>query len=243
MIPRTVRPVPRVRALAAAAAFLLGCGGREAVPAARPAGDAPPPAAAPAAAAPAPEAPVPRIVFLGTSLTAGYGLPDPALAYPSLLQHRLDSLGLKYRTVNAGVSGETSAGALRRIDWVLKEHADVLVLETGANDGLRGLDPDTLRANLQAIIDRARRQQPAPAIVLVGMKSLPNLGAQYSRRFEAVYPAVAKANRLPLVPFLLEGVAGSERLNQADGVHPTAEGQRLAADNVWKVLAPIVGAR
>ena len=180
-----------------------------------------------------------RVVFLGTSLTAGLGL-DPAQAYPALLQRSIDSAGLPFETVNAGVSGETSAGALRRIDWLLREPAAVLVIETGANDGLRGLDPDSLAANIQAIIDRARRQEPAPRVVLVGMEAPPNYGFGYVRRFRAVYPSLAKRNDLPLVPFLLEGVAGVDSLNQSDMIHPTAAGQRLIARSMWKVLEPVL---
>ena len=176
-----------------------------------------------------------RVVFIGTSLTAGLGL-DPSEAYPALLQHKIDSAGLPFAAVNAGVSGETSAGARRRIDWVLREPASVLVIETGANDMLRGLDPDSLEANIQAIIDRARRQQPPPRIVLLGMRGLPNYGFQYVRRFNAVYPELAQRNRLPLVPFLLEGVAGVDSLNQADMMHPTAAGQRRVAETVWPAV-------
>jgi acyl-CoA thioesterase I len=176
-----------------------------------------------------------RVVFIGTSLTAGLGL-DPSQAYPALLQRKIDSAGLPFVAVNAGVSGETSAGARRRIDWVLREPASVLVIETGANDMLRGLDSDSLEANIQAIIDRARRQQPPPRIVLLGMRGLPNYGLQYVRRFNAVYADVAKRNRLPLVPFLLEGVAGVDSLNQADMMHPTAAGQRRVAETVWPAV-------
>jgi acyl-CoA thioesterase I len=179
------------------------------------------------------------VLFLGTSLTAGYGL-DPADAYPALIQARLDAARLRYRAVNAGVSGETSAGALRRLDWVLKQPVAVLVVETGANDGLRGQDPEATRANVQAILERARRQLPAPRLVLVGMEALPNYGAAYRRRFQAIYPELARKNGAALVPFLLEGVAGVPSLNQADGVHPTAEGQRKVAETVWKVLRPLL---
>lgn len=219
---------------------LAACGGSSADGAS--AHDAKPATGVSAAPALASPAAAPTIVFLGTSLTAGLGL-DPSLAYPALIQQKIDSAGLGYAVINAGVSGETSAGAVRRIDWVLQQPVAVLVVETGANDGLRGLDVDSLRANLQAIIDRARRQAPSPTVVLVGMRALPNLGAEYGRRFEAVYPAVAKANGVPFVPFLLDGVAGVERLNQADGMHPTAEGQRVAARNVWKALEPVLRRR
>jgi acyl-CoA thioesterase-1 len=182
----------------------------------------------------------PAVVFLGTSLTAGYGLSDPDLAYPGLIQRKIDSAGLGFRVVNAGVSGETSASAARRIDWVLRRPAAVLVVETGANDGLRGLDVDSLRGNIQSIIERARRQSPPPAIVLVGMRAPPNLGARYTDRFTATYADAARENQLPLVPFLLAGIGGKPGLNQPDGVHPTAEGQRVAAENVWKVLEPVL---
>jgi acyl-CoA thioesterase-1 len=180
-----------------------------------------------------------RIVFLGTSLTAGLGL-DPEQAYPALIQRKLDAAGLPFEAVNAGVSGETSAGARRRIDWLLQEPAAVLVIETGANDGLRGLDVDSLRSNIQAIIDEAKRQSPKPAIVLVGMRAPPNLGFGYSRRFDRVYSELADENDLPLVPFLLDGVAGRAALNQSDMMHPTAEGQQRMAETVWGVLEPVL---
>jgi acyl-CoA thioesterase-1 len=180
-----------------------------------------------------------RIVFLGTSLTAGLGL-DPDQAYPALIQRKLDAEGLRFEVVNAGVSGETSAGARRRIDWVLRQPAAVLVIETGANDGLRGQQVDSLRANIQYIIDEARKLSPPPAIVLLGMRAPPNLGFGYARRFREVYPELAEKNDLPLVPFLLEGVAGVGSLNQADMMHPTAKGQQRMADVVWKVLEPVL---
>jgi acyl-CoA thioesterase-1 len=180
-----------------------------------------------------------RIVFLGTSLTAGLGL-DPDQAFPALIQRKVDAEGLRFEVVNAGVSGETSAGASRRIDWLLRQPVAVVVIETGANDGLRGLEVDSLRSNIQAIIDQARRQSPKPAIVLVGMRAPPNLGSTYSGRFERVFPELAKENDLPLVPFLLEGVAGRTSLNQSDMIHPTAEGQRRMAETVWAVLEPLL---
>lgn len=180
-----------------------------------------------------------RVVFLGTSLTAGLGL-DPSRAYPALLQQKMDSAGLPYVAVNAGVSGETSAGARRRIDWLMREPAAALVIETGANDGLRGLDVDSLEANIQAIIDRARQQAPPPKIVLVGMRAPPNLGAGYARRFDAAYADLARRNGVALVPFLLEGVAGVDSLNQADAIHPTATGQRRIAETVWPVVEGVL---
>jgi acyl-CoA thioesterase-1 len=179
----------------------------------------------------------PAILFLGTSLTAGYGV-DPERAYPALIQKKIDAAGLNFRVVNAGVSGETSAGARRRVEWLLQQPVSILVVETGANDGLRGLPPDSLRANIQAIFDQARRLQPSIRLVLLGMRIPPNYGRAYTQRFESVYPELARANQATLVPFLLEGVGGVATLNQADGVHPTAEGQRKMAETVWRVLEP-----
>ena len=181
----------------------------------------------------------PVILCVGTSLTAGLGL-DPEQAYPALLQARMDAAGFSYRVVNAGVSGETSAGAVRRMDWLLRQKVAVLVLETGANDGLRGQDPESTRANIQAVFDRARQLQPPPRLVLAGMEALPNYGPEYSRKFRALYPEVARRNRAALVPFILEGVAGVPALNQADGIHPTAAGHKRVAENVWRVLRPLL---
>lgn len=183
-----------------------------------------------------------RVVFLGTSLTAGLGL-DPSQAYPALLQQKMDSAGLPFVAVNAGVSGETSAGARRRVDWLMREPAAALVIETGANDGLRGLDVDSLEANIQAIIDRARQQAPPPKIVLVGMRAPPNLGAGYARRFDAAYAELARRNGVALVPFLLEGVAGVDSLNQADAIHPTTAGQRRIAETVWPIVEGVLDGR
>jgi acyl-CoA thioesterase I len=181
----------------------------------------------------------PSVVFLGTSLTAGLGV-EPEQAYPALIQQKIDSAGLDYRVINAGVSGETSAGARRRVDWLLRQPVAVLVLETGANDGLRGLPPDSLRANIQAVFDRAKAISPPPKLVLVGMRVPPNYGRAYAERFRAVYPELARENGAGLVPFLLDGVGGVPRLNQADGIHPTAEGQRVIAETVWRVLEPVL---
>ncbi|MDQ3208296.1 MAG: arylesterase [Gemmatimonadota bacterium] len=181
----------------------------------------------------------PSVVFLGTSLTAGLGL-EPEQAYPALVQQKIDSAGLGFRVVNAGVSGETSAGARRRVDWLLREPVAVLVLETGANDGLRGLPPDSLRANIQAVFDRARAISPSPRLVLVGMRVPPNYGRTYTERFQAIYPELARENGAALVPFLLDRVGGVAQLNQADGIHPTAEGQRVMAETVWRVLEPVL---
>jgi acyl-CoA thioesterase-1 len=193
--------------------------------------------ASPAARGRADDRPV--VLVVGTSLTAGYGV-DPDEAFPALVQRRIDGAGLHYRVVNAGVSGETSAGALRRIDWLLRQPVAVLVLETGANDGLRGQDPEATRENIQALFDEVLRRRPPPRLVLVAMEALPNYGEDYRKRFRAIYPELAKANGATLVPFLLEGVAGDQRLNQPDGIHPTAEGHARVAENVWKVLKPIL---
>lgn len=226
---------------------LVACG-RDERAAARPEGREAPPAAR-ASDAPAPSPPVTRsdsasdrrtILVVGTSLTAGYGLPDPDQAYPALLQRKIDSLGLNYDVVNAGVSGETSAGALRRIDWLLRGPVDVLVLETGANDGLRALSVDSLRANIQQIIDRVRQAHPDVRIVLAGMEAPPNLGPRYTAAFRAVYPELARKNDLALIPFLLDGVAGVDSLNQSDGLHPNLRGEQIVAENVWTVLEGVL---
>lgn len=182
-----------------------------------------------------------RIVFFGTSLTAGLGL-DPADAYPAVIQRVLDSLRLPWRAVNAGVSGETSAGAVRRLDWALRDPAAILVVETGANDGLRGLDLASTRANLERIVRRARALQPEVRIVLAGMEMLPNLGPRYAARFGGLFRDVAAREHVALIPFLLRGVGGVDSLNQADGIHPNAAGARIVAGNVWRVLEPLVGA-
>jgi acyl-CoA thioesterase-1 len=177
----------------------------------------------------------PVVLFLGTSLTAGLGL-DPDEAYPALIQEKLDSAGLRWRAVNGGVSGETSAGALRRLGWMLQPGVRVLVVETGANDGLRGLDVDSTRANLEAIVARIRAYDPGVRIVLAGMEAPPNLGARYTARFRAMFRDLARRERLPLIPFILEGVGGVDSLNQGDGIHPNAAGARIVAGNVWRVL-------
>ena len=182
------------------------------------------------------------ILFLGTSLTAGLGL-DPDSAYPAVVQRTIDSLRLGWRVENGGVSGETSAGALRRLGWVLTDRVRILVVETGANDGLRGLDPDSTRANVVAIVREARRRNPALTVVLAGMEAPPNMGRTYTARFRAVFPAVARAERLPLIPFLLAGVGGVDSLNQADGIHPTARGAAIVGRTVWRTLGPLVASR
>lgn len=179
------------------------------------------------------------ILFYGNSLTAGYGL-DPAQAFPALIGKRIDSLGLGYKVVNAGLSGETTAGGKSRIGWVLRQPVDVFVLELGGNDGLRGIDLGSTRQNLQAIIDTVRTKHPDCKIVLAGMQVPPNLGAQYTRDFRAIYGQLADKNKLPIIPFLLEGVGGVPRLNLPDGIHPTAEGHRIVAETVWKTLKGVL---
>ncbi|MBI1723829.1 MAG: arylesterase [Gemmatimonadetes bacterium] len=182
----------------------------------------------------------PTILFLGTSLTAGLGV-DLAEAYPALIQRRLDSLGLGWRVVNGGLSGETSAGALRRLDWLLQGPIRVLVIETGANDGLRGQGLDSTRANLDAIVARARAYDSTMTIVLAGMEVPPNLGPRYATRFRQLFSDLARRERLALIPFLLEGVGGVDSLNQADGIHPNSAGHRIVAENVWRVIRPLTG--
>ena len=190
-----------------------------------------------AAAAPPTSAARPRVVVLGDSLTSGLGL-GPEQAYPALLQQRLDEAGLEYDVVNAGVSGDTSAGGLRRLDWALQGEVRVLILALGANDGLRGLPADHLRHNLAQMIERA--QARGIEIVLAGMEAPPNFGRAYVVEFHQVYPELARRHRAALVPFLLEGVAGVAPMNQPDGIHPNAEGAHVVADNVWAILRPVL---
>ena len=180
-----------------------------------------------------------RLLFVGTSLTAGLGL-EPEEAYPALIARRIDSLDLPYRVDNAGYSGETSAGALRRIEWLVRQPVDVFVLETGANDGLRGLSVDSMRANIQAIIDRVRAASPDVRILLIGMEAPPNLGTRYTSEFRKVFPDLAERNGATLLPFLLEGVAAVDSLNQGDGIHPNAAGSRRLAETVWSALRPML---
>jgi acyl-CoA thioesterase I len=182
------------------------------------------------------------ILFVGTSLTAGYGVGED-VAYPAVIQQKIDSAGLPFQVVNAGISGETSAGGLRRIDWSLQQPIDVLVLELGANDGLRGLDPAAMRSNLDEIMRRTRSRHPDADIVLVGMEAPPNLGADYTTRFRQVFVDLAQEYRAVLVPFLLEGVAGEPTLNIDDGIHPNPRGHRLLAETVWRQLQPVLAAR
>jgi acyl-CoA thioesterase I len=179
----------------------------------------------------------PLIVVLGDSLTAGLGLRVED-AYPAVLQRRLDAKGLKYQVINAGNSGDTSAAGLSRLDWALEGNVRILIVALGGNDGLRGLPVSQLKDNLGRIIQRA--QARGATVILAGMEAPPNWGDEYTKGFHDVYPALAKQYHVTLVPFLLEGVAGIDRLNQRDGIHPTAEGDRMVADTVWKVLQPVV---
>ena len=179
------------------------------------------------------------VLVVGTSLTAGLGV-DPADAYPARLQERIDAAGLPFRVINAGVSGETSAGALARMDWLLRQEPAVVVIETGANDGLRGLDPDALEKNLTAIIERTRAAAPDAQIAVVQMEAPPNLGRTYTRRFREAYANVAAEQDVALLPFPLTAVAGVDSLNQPDGIHPTPAGHRLMAEAIWPGLEPLL---
>ena len=180
---------------------------------------------------------IPRIVMLGDSLTAGYGLDKPQ-SFPALLQQRLNEAGYRYEVVNAGVSGDTSAGGLRRLDWSLEGNVRVLVLELGANDGLRGLPVDEMRKNLGEIITRARSR--GIVVILAGMESPPNYGPAYTTAFRQAFRDLSAEHKAPLIPFLLEGVAGDRALNIADGIHPNPEGARIVERNVWRTLQPLL---
>ncbi len=185
-------------------------------------------------------APGPKIIlFLGDSITAGYGL-EPTQSYPALIQEKIDAKKWPFRTVNAGQNGDTSAGGLNRMDWLLRSRVDVLVLELGGNDGLRGLPPETTRRNLQSIIELARKKYPQVKIILAGMKVPPNMGGDYAKKFAAIYPDLAKQHNTLLIPFILENVGGIRELNLPDGIHPTAKGHERVAANVWKVLEPVL---
>jgi acyl-CoA thioesterase-1 len=203
---------------------------------------APAEAASPRAASPATplaaKAERPRVVCLGDSLTAGLGLASTDQAYPALLEGRLKAAGFDYQVINAGVSGDTSAGGLRRLDWSLQGDVRVLIVALGANDGLRGLPPSELQSNLDTIASTAQKRDVR--VLLLGMEAPPNFGAAYTRDFRAVYRRVAADRQVPLIPFFLQGVAGIGKLNQADGIHPTEEGQRRIADTIWRDLEPIV---
>lgn len=173
-----------------------------------------------------------NILFFGTSLTAGYGL-DQNEAYPALIQKKIDSLNLPYKVINGGLSGETSAAGKSRVDWLLKQPVAVFVLELGANDGLRGISIKETTANLQSIIDKVKTKYPKAKLVLTGMQMPPNMGERYTTDFNQVFKVLAKKNKMVFVPFLLKGVGGVPKLNQEDGIHPTAEGHKILAENVW----------
>ena len=179
------------------------------------------------------------IVFYGNSLTAGYGV-SPSEAFPAIIQKRIDSLGLPYQVVNAGVSGETSSGGKTRIDWILREPVDIFILELGANDGLRGTPLSETKKNLQDIIDKVKAKYPDTKLVFAGMEIPPNMGQAYTTEFRNIYTDLAAKNKMTLIPFLLEGVGGEPELNQADGIHPTAEGHIIVAENVWKQLEKLL---
>lgn len=181
------------------------------------------------------------IIFFGDSLTAGYGLTNPAAdSYPALIQERIRAAGLAWRVVNAGLSGETTAGGLRRLDWTLRTPPDLFVLALGANDGLRGISPALMRANLEEMIDRVRRRRPDARVVLAGMQMPPELGPEHAAAFARVFPEVAKKTGATLIPFLLEGVGGVAELNQGDRIHPNPAGHAVMAETVWKILRPLL---
>jgi acyl-CoA thioesterase-1 len=179
------------------------------------------------------------ILFFGNSLTAGYGL-ETEESFPSLIQNKLDSLDLDYEVINAGLSGETTSGGKNRLEWVLNQKVDVFVLELGANDGLRGVPLSETKMNLQAIIDMVRQKNEDTKIILAGMMIPPNMGQDYTAEFQTIFPDLAKQNEIRLIPFLLDGVAGNSELNLEDGIHPTAEGQKIVAHNVWTVLKEVL---
>lgn len=180
-----------------------------------------------------------NILFFGNSLTAGYGL-SPTEAFPALIQKKIDSLGLPYKAINAGLSGETSAGGKNRIDWLLRQPVDVFVLELGANDGLRGIPPAETKKNLQVILDKVKAKYPNAKQVMAGMEVPPSMGGKYASEFQGIFRQLATENNMALVPFLLQGVGGERHLNQQDGVHPTAAGQKILAENVWQVLKDLL---
>lgn len=179
------------------------------------------------------------ILFFGDSITAGYGLTEEQ-AFPAVIQQKIDSLGLNYNVINSGLSGETTAGGLRRIDWVLQQHVDIFVLELGGNDGLRGIDPLNSKQNLQGIIDKVRETYPDADILLTGMEAPPNMGQTYTSRFREIYTELSNENDVSFMPFILEGVAGDPDLNQSDGIHPTEAGHRVVADDLWGYLRPLL---
>ena len=183
-----------------------------------------------------------NIVFFGNSLTAGYGLENPTRdGFVGLVEARLDSLKLPYTCINAGLSGETTAGGASRIDWVIEQQPiDVFILELGGNDALRGIQPTDGIKNLQTIIDKVKAKNPSVKIVLAGMEAPRNMGGTYIKAFHEIYPTLAKKNNIPLIPFLLENVGGIAELNQKDGIHPTEAGNKIIIENIWPVLKPVL---
>lgn len=179
------------------------------------------------------------LLFYGDSITAGYGL-DPGEAYPAIIQQKIDAAGLPWKVVNAGLSGETTAGGLRRLDWILRQPVDIFVIELGGNDGLRGIEPEVTRVNLEKMIERIRAKNPRVVVVLAGMQIPTNMGPAYAQAFAKIYPALAEAQKTVLIPFLLENVGGIPELNQPDGIHPTAAGHRMVAETVWKTIKPLL---
>ncbi|RKS53082.1 acyl-CoA thioesterase-1 [Gillisia mitskevichiae] len=189
----------------------------------------------------APEATAKKtILFFGDSITAGYGLDDTNDAFPAVIQSKIDSLGLAYEVVNSGLSGETTAGGKSRIQWILNQDIDIFVLELGANDGLRGVALTETRANLQAIIDAVKLKSPTTKIILAGMQLPPNMGQDYTTEFKEIFTDLAAENKLAFIPFILKDVGGIKTLNQNDGIHPTVEGHKIVAENVWEVLSPVI---
>jgi len=180
-----------------------------------------------------------RVLFFGDSLTAGYGI-DPDLAYPALIQEKIDAANYNAQVVVGAVSGDTSAGGLRRIDWMLRKPVDIFVLALGANDGLRGVDTKATESNLQKTIDKVRAKYPDAAIIIAGMRLPPSLGQQYTKAFAAIYPRLAEQNKAELIPFLLEGVGGMIEFNLADRIHPNPAGHKILAENVWDSLQPLL---
>jgi acyl-CoA thioesterase-1 len=187
-----------------------------------------------------PESSKKTILFFGDSITAGYGLDDTNDAYPGVIQSKIDSLGLDYEVINSGLSGETSAGGKSRIEWILNQDIDVFILELGANDGLRGTPLAETRSNLQSIIDAVQIKSPEIKIILAGMQLPPNMGATYTTGFRSIFTDLAAKNDIALIPFILEDVGGVAALNQNDGIHPTVEGHKIVANNVWKVLSDVI---
>ncbi len=179
------------------------------------------------------------ILFFGDSISAGYGI-QPQQAFPAVIQDKIDSLGLNYEVINGGLSGETSAGGLRRINWVLQRDIDIMILELGGNDGLRGIDLSSTKDNLQQIIDRAKAKNPEIEIIIAGMQVPPNLGTDYTKEFQDLYPELAEKNNLTLIPLILDKVGGRDEFMQPDQIHPNVKGHKVVAETVWETLAPIL---